>query len=98
MGDPVVVTVNVPAPPTVNVAPFEEVIVGATGAGFTVRENGTACTADAPVPVTVIVEVPVGIAVVVVTVMVEVCPAATTCGLNDTVAPEGAPVALSDTD
>lgn len=98
VGDPVVVTVNVPAPPTVKMAPFGEVMVGATGAGFTVRENGTACAADAAVPVTVIGEVPVGVDVVVVTVMVELCPAVTTCGLNDTVAPDGAPVALSDTD
>ena len=54
--------------------------------------------ADAPVPVTVIGKVPVGVDVDVVTVMVELCPALRVWGLNETRAPDGAPVALSATD
>jgi|SRR5580700_5137598 hypothetical protein len=68
------------------------------GAGFTVREKVVAWVADAPVPVTVIGKVPVGVDVEVVTVMVELCPALRVWGLNETTAPDGAPVALSATD
>ncbi len=71
MGEPVVVTEKVPAVPWVNVVLLDEVMVGATGAGFTVRENGVECVAEAPVPVTVIEDVPTGVVVDVVTVMVE---------------------------
>ena len=39
VGTPVVVTVNEPALPWVNVVLLDEVMVGATGAGFTVREK-----------------------------------------------------------
>ena len=66
--------------------------------GFTVREKVVAWVAEAPVPVTVMVEVPVGVGDEVVTVMVELCPALSVWGLNDTRAPDGAPVALSATD
>jgi hypothetical protein len=66
--------------------------------GLTVREKVVAWVAETPVPVTVMVEVPIGVDVEVVTDMVELCPALSTCGLNDTRAPDGAPVALSDTD
>jgi hypothetical protein len=62
------------------------------------REKVVPWVAEAPVPVTVMVEGPIGVDVEVVTDMVELCPALSTCGLNDTRAPDGAPVALSDTD
>ena len=71
---------------------------GPGGAGFTVREKVVAWVADDPVPVTVIGKVPVGVDVDVVTVMVELCPALRVEGLNETTAPDGAPVALSATD
>src|SRR5580704_9164591 len=66
------------------------------GAGFTVREKEVEWVADEPVPVTVIGKVPVDVDVV--TVMVELCPALSVEGLNETTAPDGAPVALSATD
>jgi hypothetical protein len=98
VGTPLVVTVNDPEVPSVKVVALDEVMVGATGAGFTVREKVVAWVADDPVPVTVIGKVPVGVDVDVVTVMVELCPALSVEGLNETTAPDGAPVALSATD
>ncbi len=68
------------------------------GGGLTVREKLVEWVADVPVPVTVMLVVPVGVVDDVVTVMVELCPALTVCGLNDTRAPVGIPVALSATD
>src|SRR6266550_1282731 len=54
------------------------------------------CVALAPVPVTVIVYVPAG-AVPAPSVSVELPPAVTDAGLNEAVAPEGRPLALSET-
>ena len=55
VGTPPVVTVNDPRAPSVKVVALDEVMVGATGAGFTVREKVVAWVADDPVPVTVTV-------------------------------------------
>jgi hypothetical protein len=54
VGTPLAVTVNEPALPWVKVALLDEVMVGATGAGLTVREKVAEWVADDPVPVTVI--------------------------------------------
>jgi hypothetical protein len=70
---------------------------GPAGAGFTIKKKLVECVADAPVPVTVIGNVPVGVDEDVVTMIVELCPAVTEAGLNETVAPVGAPLALSPT-
>jgi len=67
----------------------------ATGAVI-VKVRAVLCVALAPVPVTVIVYVPAA-AVPAPSVSVELPPAVTDAGLNEAVAPEGRPLALSET-
>ncbi len=67
----------------------------ATGAVI-VNVTGVLCVALAPVPVTVIVYAPAA-AVPAPRVSVELPPAVTDAGLNEAVAPEGRPLALSET-
>src|SRR5439155_948122 len=67
----------------------------ATG-GVIVKVTGVLCVALAPVPVTVTVYVPAA-AVPAPSVNVELPPAVTDAGLNEAVAPEGRPLALSET-
>ena len=67
----------------------------ATGAVI-VKVRAVLCVALAPVPVTVIVYVPAA-AVPAPSVSVELPPAVTDAGLNEAVAPEGRPPALSET-
>ena len=64
---------------------------------MTVRENGVEWVADVPVPVIVTVYVPGGVDVDVVMVIVDEPPAVTDDGLNDAPAPDGRPLADSDT-
>jgi hypothetical protein len=64
---------------------------------LTVRVNVVVCTPAPEVPVTVTVYCPAGVEVDVVTVMVELPPAVTVPGLNDTRAPVGCPLALRAT-
>ncbi len=66
------------------------------GGAVTVNEKVVEWAALVPVPVTVIVYVP-GVALPAPTVSVELAPAVTDVGLNETVAPTGAPLALSVT-
>src|SRR5580765_4664057 len=68
------------------------------GGTVTVSETLVACVALAPVPVTVIVYGPAAVDEPTLTVIVEEPPAATDVGLNDTVAPDGTPLALNATD
>ena len=63
----------------------------------TVRENDVACVADEPVPVIVSVYVPGAVELEVEIVSVDDEPAVTEDGENDAVAPDGRPLALSET-
>jgi hypothetical protein len=64
----------------------------------TVSDRVVECVALAPVPVTVTVYVPAGVVAAVLIVSVDDPPAVTELGLKLAVAPEGSPLALSDTD
>ncbi len=64
---------------------------------MTVRENDVVCVADEPVPVIVIVYVPGAVELEVEIVSVDDAPVVTEDGENDAVAPDGRPLALSET-
>src|SRR5438552_13701382 len=69
---------------------------GGGGGAVTVNETVVQWVALVPVPVTVIVYVP-AVAVPAPSVSVELPPAVTDAGVNEAVAPEGRPLALSET-
>ena len=68
------------------------------GGAVTVRATLVVCVALVPVPVTVIVYGPGAVDEPTLTVIVEEPPAVTEVGLNDTVVPDGTPLALNATD
>ena len=67
-------------------------------AAVTLSVTGVVCVALALVPVTVIVYVPVAVSEPTAMFIVEEPPAVTDVGLNETVTPDGSPVALRVTD
>ena len=87
--------VDVPLEPcaTVMLDGLAEIEKSEGGAGLTVTPTLVACVAVEPVPVTVIVYVPGVVSEFALTVIVDELPALTDVGLNETVTPDGRPLA-----